>query len=195
MKKSETGKVTLKVAETDPRLVGRGMAIIDPKVREELELSTGDVIEVTGKKRGYVILWSSSAEDYGKKLIRIDGYTRSEIEVGIDDSVTIQKTIVKNAEQVILAPTEELSIVGLEEYLPEVLDGRVVAKGEVIQLNVMGRRIGFTVTNVTPSDATVCLIDRNTDFVVGSVSKKAAKGVPRVTYEDIGGLRNEVQKV
>jgi transitional endoplasmic reticulum ATPase len=195
MKKSETGKVTLKVAETDPRLVGRGMAIIDPKVREELELSTGDVIEVTGKKRGYVILWSSSAEDYGKKLIRIDGYTRSEIEVGIDDSVTIQKTIVKNAEQVILAPTEELSIVGLEEYLPEILDGRVVAKGEVIQLNVMGRRIGFTVTNVTPSDATVCLIDRNTDFVVGSVSKKAAKGVPRVTYEDIGGLKNEVQKV
>jgi transitional endoplasmic reticulum ATPase len=195
MKKSETGKVTLKVAETDPRLVGRGMAIIDPKVQEELALSTGDVIEVTGKKRGYVILWSGSPEDYGRKLIRIDGYTRSEIEVGIDDSVTIQKAIVKNAEQAILAPTEELNIVGLEEYLPEILDGRVVAKGEVIQLNVMGRRIGFTVTNVAPSDATVCLINRNTHFVVGTVSKKAAKGVPRVTYEDIGGLKNEVQKV
>jgi transitional endoplasmic reticulum ATPase len=193
--KNENGKITLKVAETDPRLVGRGMAIIDPKVREELELSTGDVIEVTGKKKGYAILWSSSAEDYGRNLIRIDGYTRSEIEVGIDDSVTIQKTIVKNAEQVILAPTEELNIVGLEEYLPEILDGRVVAKGEVIPLNVMGRRIGFTVTNVAPADATVCLINRNTDFVVGTVSKKAAKGVPRVTYEDIGGLKNEVQKV
>jgi transitional endoplasmic reticulum ATPase len=195
MKESKDANVSLRVAETNPKLVGRGMALVDPKVMEELGLSTGDVIEVTGKKKAYVILWSSPTDDYGKKLIRIDGYTRSEIEVGIDDPVSVQKIVVKNAEQVILAPTEELSIVGLEEYLPQILDGRVVAKGEVIPLNVMGRRIGFTVTNVTPSDASVLLIDNNTSFVIGNVSKKAAKGVPRVTYEDIGGLRNEVQKV
>ena len=195
MGKGNDNQITLKVAETNPRLVGRGMALVDPKVMEELDLSTGDVIEVSGEKKGHVILWSSPPSDYGKKLIRIDGYTRSEIGVGIDDTVTIRKVTVKKAEQVILAPTEELNIVGLEEYLPELLDGRVVAKGEVIPLNVMGRRIGFTVTNVTPSDATVSLIDSNTKFVIGKVPKLAAKGVPRVTYEDIGGLRNEVQKV
>jgi transitional endoplasmic reticulum ATPase len=59
----------------------------------------------------------------------------------------------------------------------------------------MGRRIGFTVTSVSPADATVSLIDGNTEFVIGTVPKQAAKGVPRVTYEDIGGLKNEVQKV
>ena len=171
------------------------MALIDPKVMEELDLSTGDVIEVSGEKKGYVILWSSPPNDYGKKLIRIDGYTRNEIGVGIDDTVTIRKVVVKRAEQVKLAPAEELNIVGLEEYLPELLNGRVVAKGEVIPLNVMGRRIGFTVTGVSPSDATVSLIDSNTEFVIGTVPKQAAKGVPRVTYEDIGGLKNEVQKV
>jgi transitional endoplasmic reticulum ATPase len=195
MGNSRDAQITLKVAETNPKFVGRGMALIDPKVMEELDLSTGDVIEVSGEKKGYVILWSSPPTDYGKKLIRIDGYTRNEIGVGIDDTVTIRKVIVKKAEQVILAPTEELAIVGLEEYLPELLDGRVVAKGEVIPLNVMGRRIGFTVTSVSPSDATVSLIDSNTEFVIGTVPKQAAKGVPRVTYEDIGGLRNEVQKV
>lgn len=189
------GQVTLKVAETNSKFVGRGMALIDSKVMEELDLSTGDVIEVSGEKKGYVILWSSPPTDYGKKLIRIDGYTRNEIGVGIDDTVTIRKVIVKKAEQVILAPTEELAIVGLEEYLPELLDGRVVAKGEVIPLNVMGRRIGFTVTSVSPSDATVSLIDSKTEFVIGTVPKQAAKGVPRITYEDIGGLRTEVQKV
>ncbi len=189
------GQVTLKVAETNSKFVGRGMALIDSKVMEELDLSTGDVIEVSGEKKGYAILWSSPPTDYGKKLIRIDGYTRNEIGVGIDDTVTIRKVIVKKAEQVILAPTEELAIVGLEEYLPELLDGRVVAKGEVIPLNVMGRRIGFTVTSVSPSDATVSLIDSNTEFVIGTVPKQAAKGVPRITYEDIGGLRTEVQKV
>ena len=195
MANSRDAQTTLKVAETNPKYVGRGMALIDPKVVEELDLSTGDVIEVTGKKKGYVILWSSLPVDYGKKLIRIDGYTRNEIDVGIDDSVKIRKVIVKRAEQVTLAPTDELNIEGLEEYLPEVLDGRVVAKGEVIPLNVMGRSIGFTVTTVTPSDATVSLIDRNTEFVIGKVPKRAAKAVPRITYEDIGGLKNEVQKV
>jgi transitional endoplasmic reticulum ATPase len=189
------GQITLKVAETNPKLVGRGMALIDPKIMEELELSTGDVIEVSGEKKSYVLLWSSPPNDYGKKLIRIDGYTRNDIGVGIDDKVAIRKIDVKRAEQVVLAPTEELSIVGLEEYLPELLDGRVVAKGEVIPLNVMGKRIGFTVTSVLPADATVSVIDSDTQFIIGTVPKHAAKGVPRITYEDIGGLKNEVQKV
>jgi transitional endoplasmic reticulum ATPase len=195
MGKQPEDRTTLKVAETDPRLVGRGMALIDPKVMEELDLSSGDVIEISGEKKGYVILWSSRPDDYGKNLIRIDGYTRNEIRVGIDDTVTVRKLIVKKAERVVLTPTEELNIVGLEEYLPELLNGRVVAKGEVIPLNVMGRRIGFTIASVTPSDATVSLIDNETEFTIGTVPKQAAKAVPRVTYEDIGGLRNEVQKV
>jgi transitional endoplasmic reticulum ATPase len=58
----------------------------------------------------------------------------------------------------------------------------------------MGRRIGFAVTSTSPTD-TASLIDSNTEFVIGSVPKAAAKGVPRVSYEDIGGLKNEVQKV
>ena len=187
-------RITLKVAETNPKFVGKGMALVDPKVMEELDLSTGDVIEISGKKKSYVLLWSSQSEDYGKKLIRIDGYTRNNIGIGIDDSVAIRKVSVKKAEQVILAPTEELNIVGLEEYLPELLEGRVVAKGDVVPLNIMGRRIGFAVTNTSPSDV-ACLIDNNTEFIIGAVPKSAAKGVPRVSYEDIGGLKNEVQKV
>ncbi|HEY7734182.1 MAG TPA: CDC48 family AAA ATPase [Nitrososphaera sp.] len=195
MANKDDSKITLKVAETNPKLVGRGMALVDPKIMGELDLSTGDVLEISGEKKGYVILWGSPPSDYGRKMIRIDGYTRNEIGVGIDDKVTVRKVIVKKAEEVTLAPTEELNIVGLEEYLPGLLDGRVVAKGEVIPLNVMGRRIAFTVASVSPSDATVSLIDSNTQFIIGKVPKQAAKGVPRVTYEDIGGLRNEVQKV
>ena len=192
---NSNNRITLRVAETNPKFVGRGMALVDPRVMEEMGLSTGDVTEIGGsKKKSYVLLWSSQSDDYGKGLIRIDGYTRNNIGVGIDDSVTIRKVAVKKAEQVVLAPTEELSIVGLEDYLPELLEGRVVAKGDVVPLNIMGRRIGFAVTNTFPSD-TASLIDSNTEFIIGSVPKTAAKGVPRVSYEDIGGLKNEVQKV
>src|ERR1044072_3908686 len=116
------GTITLKVAETNPKLVGRGMALMDPKAMEDLDLSTGDVIELSGKKKTYALLWTGLSDDYGKKLIRIDGYTRNNIGMGIDDSVAIRKVNVKKAEQVILAPTEELSIVGLEEHLPELLE-------------------------------------------------------------------------
>jgi transitional endoplasmic reticulum ATPase len=187
-------KVSLKVAETNPKFVGRGMALVDPKVMEEMDLSTGDVIEVSGKKKSYVLLWSSQREDYGKRLIRIDGYTRNNIGVGIDDKVNVRRVNVKKAEQVILAPTEELNIVGLEDYLPELLEGRVVTRGDIIPLNIMGRRIGFAVSSTSPTD-TASLIDSHTEFIIGSVPKAAAKGVPRVSYEDIGGLKNEVHKV
>jgi transitional endoplasmic reticulum ATPase len=107
------------------------------------------------------VLWSSPPNDYGKKLIRIDGYTRNDIGVGIDEKVSVRKIDVRSAEQVVLAPTEELSIVGLEEYLPELLNGRVVSKGEVIPLNVMGKRIGFTVTTVL------------TEWILGQLARKA----------------------
>jgi transitional endoplasmic reticulum ATPase len=193
---NNNNKITLRVAETNPKFVGRGMALVDPKVMGQMDLSTGDVIEVSGKKKSYVLLWSAQSEDYGKGLIRIDGYTRNNIGIGIDDSITIRKVDAKKAEQVILAPTEELNIVGLEEHLPELLEGRVVTKGDIIPLNIMGRRIGFAVTSTSPSN-TASLIDSNTtEFVIGTVPKTAAgKGVPRISYEDIGGLKYEVQKV
>ncbi len=186
--------INLKVAETSPKLVGRGMAIVDPGVMKELGLSTGDVVEITGKKKSYALLWSGQSEDHGKRLIRIDGYTRNNIRVGIDDTVSVQKVSAKKAEQVILAPTEELNIVGLEDYLPEMLEGRVVTKGDIIPLNVMGRKIGFAVTGTSPTDSAL-LVGSRTEFVIGAVPKAAARGVPRISYEDIGGLRNEVQKV
>jgi transitional endoplasmic reticulum ATPase len=186
-------KILLKVAETNPKFVGRGMALVDPKVMNEMRLSTGDVLEIGDRRKSYVLLWSSQSEDYGRGLIRIDGYTRNNIGVGIDDSISVRKVSVRKAEQVILAPTEELNIIGLEDHLPELLEGRVVTKGDTIPLNIMGRRIGFAVTSVTPSEG-ASLIDNDTEFVIGSVPK-STKGVPRISYEDIGGLRNEVHKV
>jgi transitional endoplasmic reticulum ATPase len=192
--------LTLRVAETNPKFVGRGVALLDPKVMEELHISTGDVIEIFGKKKTFALLWSSQPTDYGAGIIRIDGYTRNNIGAGIDDRVTIQKVKdVKKAEQVILSPTEELNIVGLEEHLPELLEGRVIAKGDLIPLNIMGRKIGFVITSLSPSAGGASLVDSNrTMFIIGSVPKATARrgaGVPRVTYEDIGGLKNEVQKV
>jgi transitional endoplasmic reticulum ATPase len=199
MKNKDDSVVTLKISETNPKFVGRGVALVDPKVMEDLNLSTGDVIEIRGRKKSYVLLWSSQPTDYGNGLIRVDGYTRNNIGVGIDDRVTIQKVSdIKKAEQIILSPTEELNIVGLEEHLPGLLEGRVIAKGDMIPLNIMGRKIGFVITSISPSSDAASVVDsRLTEFIIGSVPNATTKkgAVPRITYEDIGGLRNEVQKV
>jgi len=188
-------RATLRVAETNPRLVGHGIAVIDPKVMERLGLSSGDVIEVSGKSKraSFTLLWAGYPEDYGLGLIRIDGYTRNNIGVGLDDTVTIAPTEAHQAEEVVLAPTEPLNISGLEEYLPELLEGRVITKGDSLPLNIMGNKIDFLVDGATPAGAAV--VTRETRFRLGTVRRPPNTGVPRITYEDIGGLTNEVQKI
>jgi transitional endoplasmic reticulum ATPase len=193
--KDNLEKTSLRIAETDPKFVGKGIAIIDPKIINDLQLGTGDILEISGnRKKTHAILWSAQQTDFGKKLIRIDGYTRNNLGMGIDDNVSVRKVNAKKIEQVVLSPTEDLNVVGLEEYLPEILEGHVVTKGDTIPVNMMGRKIGFIVTTVIPSDGPG-IIGSDTDFVIGSVPKQGTKLIPRVNYEDIGGLRNEIQKV
>ena len=106
---------------------------------------------------------------------------------------------IKKAEQVVVSPTEELNIVGIEEYLTGILEGRVVSRGDVIPLNIMGRKTGLIINSVMPSGTTSAAysIYKDTEFILSSISSKGGTkgGIPRVSYEDIGGLRNEVQKV
>src|SRR5580700_9235448 len=184
----------LRVAETTSRLVGRGIAAIDPKAMEVLGLSAGDVIEITGKgKKSHAVLWTGYPEDYGRGLIRIDGYTRNNLGIGIDDTVGITAAKAKEAQEIVLAPTEQLNIEGLEEYLPEVLENHVMTKGDSLPLNIMGKKIDFVVEGTTPSGAAVVTLE--TRFRLGTMHKPLNTGVPRITYEDLGGLTKEIQKI
>jgi transitional endoplasmic reticulum ATPase len=187
--------ITLRVTESDPKFVGRGIAHVDPLIIEQMNLKTGDVLQVAGNRRKtHVLLWSGQTSDTGRKVIRIDGYTRNNLGVGIDDNVSIKKVTPPKLEQIVLSPTEDLNVVGLEEYLPDLLEGRVVTKGDIIPVNMMGHKIGFVVTTIIPTNE-AGIIATSTDFAIGSVPKTGNKAIPRVNYEDIGGLRHEIQKV
>jgi transitional endoplasmic reticulum ATPase len=187
--------ITLRVAESDPKFVGRGIAHVDPQIIEQMNLKTGDVLQVAGNRRKtHVLLWSGQTSDTGRKVIRIDGYTRNNLGVGIDDNVSIKKVTPPKIEQIVVSPTEDLNVVGLEEYLPDLLEGRVVTKGDIIPVNMMGHKIGFVVTTIIPTNG-AGIIATSTDFAIGSVPKTGNKAIPRVNYEDIGGLRHEIQKV
>jgi transitional endoplasmic reticulum ATPase len=191
---------TLKVAEASSRDVGRRIGRVDPKVASEMSLSTGDAIEISaGKNKKTTILhWPAYQEDYGRGLIRIDGYTRNKLEVGINDTVDIRRVETKEAQQITLAPTEPLRILGAEEYLASFLEGQLVTKGDVVPLNVMGQRIDLVVISTAPGGPVI--ISQKTEVIVSEESAEAVAAaregdMPSITYEDIGGLRDEVTKV
>ena len=191
---------TLRVAEADSRDVGRRIGRIDPKVVQELGLSSGDAIEIssTQRKKTTVLNWPAYQQDYGKGLIRIDGYTRNKLDVGINETVDIKKVEAKEAQTVTLAPTEPLRIMGAEDYLAGVLEGQLVTRGDTIPLKIMGQRIDLVVISTAPSGPVI--INSSTQVNVSEETAKAAAaakegGIPSITYEDIGGLKDEVTKV
>jgi transitional endoplasmic reticulum ATPase len=191
---------TLRVAEADSRDVGRRIGRIDPKVAQELGLSSGDAIEIssTQRKKTTVLNWPAYQQDYGKGLMRIDGYTRNKLDVGINETVDIKKVEAKDAQTVTLAPTEPLRIMGAEDYLAGVLEGQLVTRGDTIPLNIMGQRIDLVVISTAPSGPVI--ITSSTQVNVSEETAKAAAaakegGIPSITYEDIGGLKDEVTKV
>lgn len=185
----------MKVEESRQQDVNRGIARVDPKQAAKLGLETGDVIGIFGTKETAAINWPGYPEDAGREVIRIDGSIRRNAGVGIDDKVKIKKLKTAPATKVVFAPTEELKIIGGgEQYLSQVMDGRVVTRGDLIELNVMGRKLQLMVTNTTPHAESV-IIGSQTQIEISEKPAAEIRAIPRVTYEDIGGLEEEIKKV
>ncbi len=193
MKKNEE-KIVLKVAEARSRDVGRGIARIDPVIYEKMGLMPGDTIIIEGSKLTAATVMRGYPEDEGTGVIRIDGHTRRNAGVGIDDRVTVRKVVANPASHVTFAPTQPLRIMGGEEFLKQLLEGRVLTRGDVITINVMGNPIDLIVTSIKPAKEVV-IITRNTEIKISEKPAKETNGIPRVTYEDIGGLKEEIKKI
>jgi len=190
---------SLKVAEAEQSDVGRKIARVDPEVARQLELSAGDALEISSvDKKTTVLYWPAREKDRGKGLVRIDGYLRNRLDVGINDSVEIKKVQSKNAQKVTLAPTEPLRIVGAEGYLKEYLLGSLLNTGDIFPLTIMGQRVDLVVISTKPSGPV--LIEDSTEVTVSEESEKAVQvakdgDVPSISYEDVGGIKNEVSRL
>ena len=185
---------SLKVLEAYTRDVGRGVSRIDYESMDAVGVSTGDVIEVKGGKRRTVAkclpLYPS---DEGKGIIRVDGLLRNNAGVAIGDTVEIAKIKAVPAEKIVVAPLETIPPVD-ERYLADALESVPIVKGDNVMVPYFGGRLTFEVIEVTPSQASAVLVSQKTVFQI-SVKSEAQRGVARVVYEDIGGLKEEIQKV
>jgi len=185
---------TLKVGEARPSDVGRGIARVDQAVLYSGGWQAGDVLSITGKKNTAALLLPGYPEDTGTGVVRIDGNIRRNAGVSIDDRVPVK--IIKSAPagKVVFAPTVPLRITGGEEYLRRYLDGRVLTRGDVIEISVMGRKIELVATKISPSVEAVIMGDR-TAIEISEKPAKEERATPRITYEDIGGLGPEIKKI
>ena len=184
--------LSLKVLEAYTRDVGRGVARIDYDSMDTLTASTGDVIEIKGKRRTVAKCLPLYPSDEGKGIIRIDGLGRNNSGIAIGDTISVRKIKAVAAEKVVVAPLEAIPPID-ERYLADALESVPLIKGDNVMVPYFGGRLTFQVIGVTPA-ADAVLVTQKTVFHIAEKGE-TLRGVPQVTYEDIGGISNEIKKV
>ena len=184
--------LSLKVLEAYTRDVGRGVARIDYDSMDTLSASTGDVIEIKGKRRTVAKCLPLYPSDEGKGIIRIDGLGRNNSGIAIGDTITVRKIKAVAAEKIVVAPLEAIPPID-ERYLADALESVPLIKGDNVMVPYFGGRLTFQVIGVTPA-ADAVLVTQKTVFHIAEKGE-TLRGVPQVTYEDIGGISNEIKKV
>ncbi len=195
-------EVFLKVAEAFQQDVGYGRARIDSQTRVDLNLSIGDVIEIEGTKNTAVVVWRAHPNDEGKKIVRIDNLTRKNAGTGLGDRVKIRKVEVKNAKEIVLAPliSEGQQVQfggGIENLIKKGLLKRPVTKGDTIiipGIALFGSALPFSIIKSVPGG--VVSITEDTALIVKEEAVRVSDlEAPQVSYEDIGGLHDEILRV
>ena len=178
--------------EAYSRDVGRGIARLDSDSMNSLSVVTGDVIEIKGKKRTVAKCMPLYPSDEGKGIIRVDGLVRNNLGVAVGDKIEIRKIKAVPAEKIIVAPLEAIPPID-ERYLTDSLENTPLTKGDNIMVPYFGGKLTFQVMGVTPV-ADAVIVTQKTVFHIGEKSD-SLHGVPLVSYEDIGGLTDEIKKV
>ena len=191
---SQSNNLSLKVLEAYTRDVGRGVARIDYDSMDSLSASTGDVVEIKGKRKTVAKCLPLYPSDEGKGIIRVDGLVRNNAGIAIGDTVLVRKIKAVPAEKVVVAPLEAIPPID-ERYLADALESVPLIKGDNVMVPYFGGRLTFQVIGVTPGPgADAVLVTQKTVFHIAERGE-TLRGVPQVTYEDIGGLKEEIQKV
>jgi transitional endoplasmic reticulum ATPase len=188
-------EVQLRVEDARQRDVYRGIARIDQQTMRRLNISAGDVIEIIGKRTTAAIAWPAYSEDQNRETIRIDGFTRKNAGVAINEFVVVRPAKVSDATSVILAPIDmKLNVdEDFTNFVKNRLMERTFVEGDTTLVMMLGHAIPFRVTKARPSG--IVRISHSTNIQILAEPAPEAKGVPRTTYEDIGGLHEEIQRI
>jgi len=185
----------LQIGDARQRDVGRGIARIDQRAMQKLGISAGDVIEIVGKRTTSAIAWPAYSEDQNREILRIDGFTRKNAGVAINEYVLVKPAKVKNALSLTLAPVDMRLNVDEDftNFVRNRLMERTLVEGDTTLVMMLGHAIPFTVTKTRPHG--IVKVATETRLTILNEPAPEGKGLPRTTYEDVGGLHEEIQRV
>lgn len=185
----------IKVAELKPGEAGKGIARLDPELMAVLGIKIGDIALVTGNKKTAVKVLAGPLEDSNRGIIRLDGSTRRNAGISIDERVDVKKAETKEAEKITFSPTEELRLQGGEDFLVQALEGRAFAKGDVLSLNIMGNKLDLVVTSFSPTAEAAIMTSTTKVKINDKPVSKENMDVPKVSYDDVGGLGDVIGQI
>ncbi len=199
MKKARSGgdepsPIQLRVAEAKHRDVGKRRARIDPHHMEHVGIQPGEVVELVGKRATAVTAWPADEEEKENDIIRIDGQTRKNAGVGINDLLNLKKIDCKQAKNVTLMPLGDTSITVDKEFCDFVknrLKGFPVNEGDEISVVILGNQMDFKIEKVAPKS--IARIERSTRLSIMAETTTDRK--PRLTYEEIGGMKEQMKRL
>ncbi len=223
-KKENPNASTLKVQEALQEEAYKGIVRIDSQTMRQIGARAGDIIEIEGGRTTVGIADRAYPTDIGQSIIRMDGILRRNARTGIGDFVQVRRAEVREAKSVTIAPAQQGVMIQADpELFKRGLLGRALVKGDIVALGgTRSRRrtmtgspfedifdvfergfmgnfgfgsLKFIVAEALPKQ--VVIVTENTEIIVSSKSIQIAEEtkVPDVTYEDIGGLTDEVKKV
>ncbi len=200
-------EIQLTVAKAYPNDSGRGIARLDPHTLMVLKLTPGDIIEIDGKRRTSAKVWRADRIDWDQDIIRIDGFIRQNAGAGIGERLKIRKADVKLADKVVLAPPEGTSIKfggDVEEMVKRQIIKRPISRGDIIPVMstmahpflgrvVTGQTIPLVAIEAEPEG--IILITDETEIKLRDKPVVLDVTGTGITYEDIGGLSDEIQRL
>ena len=181
----------MRVEEAKQRDIGKKRARIGPDAMDYLGVSPGDVIQISGKKITCAIVWPSDEDEKYPDTIRIDGQTRKNVNVGLNDIVEIKKIVTKPAKSITLTPITDTVTVDKEfsDFVKNRLKGLPLSHGDEISVMILGNAMDFKISKISPKG--VVRIERTTVLTI--LSEKSEDKKFRITYEEVGGLRSEIK--
>jgi transitional endoplasmic reticulum ATPase len=181
----------MRIGEAKQRDVGKKRARIGPDAMDFLKVSPGDIIEVMGSRSSCAVIWPVDEDEKLPDIIRVDGQTRKNVGASLNDIVKIRKVSSKFAKTVSLTPVNDSVTVDKEftDFVKNRLKGLPIVHGDEISVMILGNSMDFKITKTVPKG--VVKMDRSTVLTIStetSVDRKV-----RVTYEEVGGLRDKVK--
>jgi len=187
------GPLQLRVAEAYHKDAGKGVARIGSTAMIALGMENGGVVELKGKDKVYAIVWPGTPED-PQDIIRIDGNTRANLGVGIDNKIQVSRAEARPARKIVVAPTRPIRLMGGPQYLLRMLEGRAVVKGEMLRVEMINNTLNLAVVSTMPMGPV--LITQDTIIsITRETLEELALQVREISYEDIGGLSKEIREI